>query len=150
MLKYGARLTGAGLIGMMVLFIGANLFAQPDTLWTKTYGGTDRDYGESVQQTGDEGYIIAGYTNSFGAGGWDVYLIKTDADGDTLWTKTYGGIYDDWGYSVQQTADAGYIIAGYTKSFGAGSHDVYLIKTKPEQGIKKNQITNPKKSKFHP
>ena len=65
--------------------------AAGDTLWTKTFGGSISDHGKSIQQTKDEGYIIAGETFSFGAGGVDVWLIKTNAAGDTLWTKTYGG-----------------------------------------------------------
>jgi hypothetical protein len=100
-----------------------------DTLWTRTFGGTGRDYGFSVQQTADDGFIIAGSTHSYGAGLDDVYLVKTDADGDTIWTRTYGGSTIDEGWSVQQTADSGYIIAGCTKSFGAGWYDVYVIKT---------------------
>jgi hypothetical protein len=100
-----------------------------DTLWTKTYGGTYNEQGRSVQQTLDGGYIIAGWTESFGHGGKDIYLIRTNSLGDTLWTKTYGGIDDDQGYSVQQTSDGSYIIAGLTKSFGRGVQDVYLIKT---------------------
>jgi hypothetical protein len=96
-----------------------------DTLWTRTYGGGEDDVGYSVQQTTDGGYVIAGYTNSFGAGNSDVYLIKTDASGDTLWTRTYGSNNNDYGYSVQQTEDGGYVIAGYTRFYS----DVYLIKT---------------------
>ncbi len=103
--------------------------ASGDTLWERTYGGTDYDIGFSVQQTSDGGYIIAGATSPFSAGTQDVYLIKTDASGDTLWTRTYGGPGDDMGVSVQQTSDGGYIIAGTTNSFGAGEGDVYLIKT---------------------
>jgi hypothetical protein len=106
-----------------------------DTLWTKTFGGINYDCGYSVQQTDDEGYIVAGVTNSYGAGYDDVYLIKTDSLGNSLWTKTFGGSHDDYGYSVQQTNDGGYIVTGYTKSFGAGEADVYLIKVELFPGI---------------
>jgi hypothetical protein len=109
--------------------------AQGDTLWTRSYGGTRHDFGYSVQQTSDGGYIIAGTTLSFGAGDYDVYLIKTDALGDTLWTRTFGGTYTDEGNSVRQTSDGGYIIAGTTVSFGAGYFDVYLIKTNAQGDI---------------
>jgi len=102
-----------------------------NTLWTKTYGGSDYDEGYSVRQTTDGGFIIAGYTDSYGAGNDDVYLIRTDENGNTLWTRTYGGSDYDEGYSVQQTTDGGFIIAGYTDSYGAGNGDVYLIRTTP-------------------
>jgi len=98
-------------------------------LWEKTYGGTDNDRAQTVQKTSDGCFIIVGYTESFGSGEEDVYLIKTDANGDSLWAKTYGGEYDDIGISVQQSLDGEFIIAGYTSSFGEGQSDVYLIKT---------------------
>jgi hypothetical protein len=103
--------------------------ASGDTLWTRTYGGADDDRGLAGAQTSDGGYIVAGRTASFGAGEWDVYLIKTNALGDTQWTRTYGDTYTEYGYSVRQTVDRGYIIAGITSSFGAGWYDVYLIRT---------------------
>ena len=102
---------------------------QGDTLWTKTYGDTGDDRGCSIQQTQDGGYIVAGRTTSFSAGFYDVYLLKTNASGNILWTRTYGSTGFDWANSVQQTQDGGYIIAGWTDSFGAGMNDVYLIKT---------------------
>lgn len=60
-------------------------------LWTRLYGGSVGQYGYSVATTIDGGYIVAGSTNSFGEGSYDVYLIRTDATGDTLWTSAFGG-----------------------------------------------------------
>jgi nicotinamide riboside kinase len=103
--------------------------ANGNIIWAKTYGGTNSDYAFSVQQTSDGGYIVAGRTQSFGAGGYDLLLINTDANGNVIWAKTYGGTSWDNASSVQQTSDGGYIVAGYTGSFGAGNGDIFLIKT---------------------
>jgi hypothetical protein len=94
-----------------------------------TFGGINIDRGTCIRQTSDNGYIIAGYTNSFGAGGYDIYLVKTDALLQTQWTKTYGGSDWDFGNCVEQTTDGGYIICGGTYSYGEGDEDYYLIKT---------------------
>jgi hypothetical protein len=103
--------------------------ARGDTLWTRTLGGASRDEGFSVRQTADKGFVIAGLTQSYGAGGDDVYLIKTDAQGDTEWTRTFGCGDDDFAYAVRQTDDGGYIVVGLNESFGAGGEDVYLVRT---------------------
>jgi len=116
---------GAGWSDIFLIKTDANGNVQ----WAKTYGEAGYDLASSVQQTSDGGYILAGYTYSFGAGNGDILLIKTDANGNVQWAKTYGGTDDDRAYSVQQTSDGGYIVAGYTASFGAGGLDIFLIKT---------------------
>ncbi len=97
--------------------------------WAKTFGGTGNDIGYSVARVSDGGYVIAGSTDSFGAGGLDVYLIKTDSNGGLLWSATFGGVADDAASCVIETADGGFAITGYTSSYGGGLKDVYLIKT---------------------
>lgn len=97
-------------------------------IWSKTYGGSDNDYARDVQQTFDGGYVITGYTWSFGFGSGDVYVVKTDSSGDLLWANAYGGAGYDLGNSITQTSDGGYIVTGTTDSYGAGNEDVYLIK----------------------
>jgi hypothetical protein len=103
--------------------------ASGDALWTRSYGGAEYEEGRSVRQTSDGGYIISGYTASAGAGGYDVYLVKTDSSGDTIWSKTYGGAVDDGSNSAEQTTDGGYVIAGYSNSFGTSYYDAWLLKT---------------------
>jgi hypothetical protein len=98
-------------------------------LWDKTYGGSSADGANSVQQTSDGGYILAGATYSFGAGDDDAWLIKTDASGNELWEKIFGGSNIDEACDVQQTSDGGYILAGMTLSYGTGQDDAWLIKT---------------------
>jgi uncharacterized delta-60 repeat protein len=96
--------------------------------WHKTYGGAGHDIATSIQQTSDGGYIVAGETRSFGAGGFDFWVLKLNSDGSVAWQKRYGGAKDDRACSIQQTSDGGYIVAGYTESFGAGGCDFWVLK----------------------
>jgi hypothetical protein len=119
----------AAFVVLFCLCIPFKAFAQePDTLWMRIYGGAGFDNGEWIEPTHDQGYVIAGYTSSFGVGMADVYVIKTDSIGDTLWTGLYGDSLQDYGDFVQQTADHGYIIAGRTRGFGAGIFDLLLVR----------------------
>ncbi|NQT61882.1 MAG: T9SS type A sorting domain-containing protein [Candidatus Marinimicrobia bacterium] len=112
-----------------LILISSAFPVQAQSIWTQAYGGSDWDEAASVIQTSDEGFLVVGYTSSFGAGGDDFWLVKTDLSGDTLWTKTFGGPSTDEATSVIQTVDNGYMIGGTTRSWGAGSYDAWLIKT---------------------
>ena len=114
---------------LIILYLPIIVFGQE---WN--FGGSDSDYGRSVQQTADGGYIITGKARSFGNGLYDVILTKTDANGVEKWTRYLGQTLDEFGASVQQTADGGYIIAGekevpLNSSGLANGRDVLLIKT---------------------
>ena len=117
------------LLLILLLSVFAGLSVNAQLTFEKTYGGGGFEEGSEVRQTFDGGYIMVGQTQSYGAGTDDVYLIKTDENGDTLWTKTYGGTSYDKGYSVEQTTDSGYIITGMTNNFVTSGEGVYLIKT---------------------
>jgi uncharacterized delta-60 repeat protein len=119
------RSFGAGLDDFWVLKLNASGNVQ----WQKTYGGTDWDEASSIQQTSDGGYIVAGYTDFWGAGRrLDFWVLKLNSRGDVVWQKTYGGRSEDRAFSIQQTSDGGYIVAGYTGSFGAGGGDFWVLK----------------------
>jgi hypothetical protein len=99
-----------------------------DTIWTRTYGGPSNDCGMHAIQDLGGGFVIAGYTESFGAGGKDVFVLKTDNNGNLLWSKTIGGFADEVARRVIVTGKHEYIVVGYTESYGAGDRDAYIIK----------------------
>ncbi|MBT6774254.1 hypothetical protein HOA91_02685, partial [Candidatus Woesearchaeota archaeon] len=107
--------------------------SQGNEEWIQTFGGNNVDVSMSVQETSEGGFILTGTTKSFGNGGYDFWLIKTDSNGNEEWTQTFGGNKDDMnccqGIYTQQTNDGGYILTGHTKSFGNGGSDFWLIKT---------------------
>lgn len=113
--------------------------------WNKSFGTKRDDIAESVEQTNDGGYILAGYTSSYGAGQYDAWLIKTDAKGNEMWNKTFGGMFSDIAHSVHQTPDDGYILAGSTKSYGA-IEDAWLIKTNASGNMQWSKIIGGAKS----
>jgi len=100
-----------------------------DSLWCSIWGGPNADVPKHVQQTSDGGYVVAGYTTSFGIGSENFRLLKMDQNGDSLWSRTYSGLYDDYCESALQTSDGGYVLAGRTESFGAGDYDCWIVKT---------------------
>jgi len=98
--------------------------------WSKTYGGTNSDFGYHVQQTTDGGYVITGPTYSFGNGTYyDILLIKTDSFGNQEWIKNFGGNSWDESFHLYQTSDNGYVIVGYKTLPGSVGENVWLIKT---------------------
>jgi len=121
-------LNGAGQDDIWLIKTNAN----GDTLWTRTFGGSEREYWAFLNITEDHGNIIAGFTESFGSGGRDIYLIRTSSSGEMIWTKTLGGPNEDLGITCHQTPDGGYAIIGVTESFGAGDKDFWLIKLAPD------------------
>jgi len=111
------------------------LSASGDIEWQKAYGGSSFDSATSTQQTSDGGYIVAGYTSSFGTGGSDIWILKLTQLGDIEWQKTYGGVGSEWTTSIQLTTEGGYIVSGYTSSFDNGTGDIWILKLFPSGDI---------------
>jgi putative intracellular protease/amidase len=97
-------------------------------IWSRTFGGGGWEYGNSVCQADDGGFIIAGYTTSSGAGLQDVYVVRTDSYGNELWSEVCGGAGLDMGMSVMESDSGDVLVCGYTESMGSGENDIYVIK----------------------
>lgn len=96
--------------------------------WSKTYGGTDYDNAFAMCNTNDDGYLFVGSTSSFGVQNFDLYILKTNSEGDTLWTKTYGGPGYDGGFSVHKLEDNNFVIGVETSNFGASNLNMVVVK----------------------
>jgi PKD repeat protein len=105
--------------------------APPDVEWMRTFGGNGYESANWVMQTSDSGYIVAGNTESYGAGKYDIWVVKTDQNGTEQWNRTYGGTDYDSGDSIQQTSDGDYIIAGATRGLYSTGLDFWLVKVHP-------------------
>jgi len=115
-------------------FLFLKIDSNANQLILKTYGYQGMDEAFDIKETFDHGFVLVGYSEQPGRGE-DVYIVRTDSIGDTLWTKTLGGAYDERAYSVVQTPDSGFAIVGYTYSFGAGGSDAFFLKLKPNGDI---------------
>ena len=117
---------------LFVLLTAAMLAVIPQIIhagWMRTFGGGEDDEGCFVQELEDGSFIVLGETKSFGAGETDIWLLKVSADGDTTWTRTYGGDDSESACCVLKTEEEGYIILGSTSSVDSGG--VWLIRTYP-------------------
>ncbi len=109
-------------------FLVIKLSSDGNLEWARTYGGTSYDNAWSIIQTGDNGFVVTGYTESFGAGNGDILVLKLASDGSLSWARTFGGTGQDWSRSIIQTTDGGFAVAGRTPSFGAGDSDFFVLK----------------------
>jgi hypothetical protein len=114
--------------GMADAFVAA-VSLNGDTLWTKTIGGSGDDVFNCIDTTNDGNLIASGYTNSFGNGAYDFYLVKIDIHGNILWTKTYGQTANEIAYAARATSDNGYVVIGSSNSYPAINTDPWLVKT---------------------
>ncbi|MFN0031250.1 MAG: hypothetical protein ACKVOR_03725 [Flavobacteriales bacterium] len=96
-------------------------------LWSKSLGGSEVEWGYSLVEDAGGNFLLCGYTNSYGAGAYDVLVYKVDAEGEVIWQQTYGGMDWDFGYKIIAHPDGGYLICGKTYSMGNGGSDGYLL-----------------------
>jgi len=122
------KLNKLSIVLIFISIIINNLYAL-SKIWEKTYGGNKSDIAFAITPTEDDGFIVSGFTYSFGNGGSDVYLIKIDKNGNKIWQRTYGGSKNDIAYAITPTKDGNFIVAGFTYSFSKSWHsNLYLIK----------------------
>ncbi len=110
-----------------ILFLKTNSTGQQE--WNVTLGGHNSDVCYSIIQTEDNGYVLAGSTDSYGAGGSDMWLVKIDKNGDPEWNTTFGGTGSESCFSLVQTEDNGFALGGSTTSFADDWSDFWLVKT---------------------
>jgi hypothetical protein len=113
---------------VLLLFISYQSLLISQSQFQRIIGGTSLDFPYCIIQTTGGGYVLAGHTNSFGAGNRDIYIVKLDAGGTLLWSRTVGGANLEEAFSIIQTTDGGFAVPGQTNSFGAGFLDMFIVK----------------------
>ena len=132
--------TSATIGGRQILLVKTD--SSGNVIWTQTYGGSGDTEANAVIQTSDGDYVVAGTTDTAGAGGLDFYLMKVNSDGVMLWNQTYGYAGDDVAYSLVQTSDGGYALAGRSYSFADGFDNMWLVKTDSNGNMQWSQTYN--------
>ncbi|MBL0063149.1 MAG: hypothetical protein IPP40_17125 [bacterium] len=127
-------------MSILLLLWSMPSFAQPDSAWSKSYGGLGNDDCHKVVATSDGGFVLAGTTTSFGSGNQDIWLLKANANGDSIWSRTFGGTNDDQGKVVLETIDNGLLVAGGTSSSGSGGMDMMIEKTDSDGNTEWSQV----------
>ncbi|MFX1504595.1 MAG: hypothetical protein ACFFDC_00630 [Promethearchaeota archaeon] len=137
---------GFALIGCTIAGAGGNdiLLVKTDengeVKWDQIFGGYYNEEGYSVIQTVDKGFAILGYTGTYGSGVTDMWLIKTDEEGILEWEKTYGGSQSEMGYTVVQTKNGGFLLSGYSNTYGINVNQIWLVKTNETGEIQWDQM----------
>ncbi len=128
------------ILSYVIFLFGNSLSVSAQTTFQMAYGGANDDEAHTLCITNDNHYIIAGTTMSFGSGGKDICIIKTNENGNVIWSKTYGGSQDELPRSIIQTNDNGFIIVGNTYSFGHGERDIYILKIDTDGNLQWSKV----------
>lgn len=127
--------TSSGSFGSWDIFL-MKLDSSGNVLWTKNFGGTDKDYSYKCLETSDSGYVVVGHTYSFGTSTRSGYAIKTDVNGNVIWSKVYTGSSSDYLEEPIELPNGDLMLAGYTWSFSTVDHDAWFNRTDAMGNIK--------------
>jgi hypothetical protein len=120
----GTSSFGAGDEDMWLVKVALN----GDSIWSRTFGGSGREFAMDIIPSNDGGFLLVGVTESFSSGLWDMWLVKTTSNGDSIWSRTYGGSGYEMAFDIVPSNDGGFLLVGRTNSFGAGSYDMYVVR----------------------
>lgn len=114
---------------ILIILLGFGFSTEAQIVFTKEYGGVGNEDGRWMEQMPDSGFIMIGRSDTYSNGQSDIWVVRTDAYGNTMWSRSYGGTQFDFGNMIRITSDGGFVMAGFTNSYGAGDNDAWIIKT---------------------